>query len=225
MHCVAWGPGEGLDDFQKSQQSRDLRSNLHTNALQPLPAALHPGAPHTSVLGITAGVHGWEEGGHRVLVVVLQAGKELQDDVGMLLGQIVFFFGVLIDIKQPDSLGWWVQWTDLSNVGLRWRRDPMTTAWKKTWHFSGAEALFVGSNLKASGGQGCPGCGYGHIKKKSKQNSKPPCLLVLSLDLSRTLKHKLSIAELHQSLWKYACVSLSENRVTEPNTALVETLS
>lgn len=40
-----------------------------------------------------------------MLVVVLQAGKELQDDVGMLLGQIVFFFRVPIDIKQPDSLG------------------------------------------------------------------------------------------------------------------------
>lgn len=78
-----------------------MRSNPHPHPV----AALHPGAPNTSVLGITAGVHGWEEGRHRVLVVVLQAGKELQDDVGMLLGQIVFFFGVLIDIKQPDSLG------------------------------------------------------------------------------------------------------------------------
>lgn len=91
--------------------------------------ALHPGTPHASTLGIAAGVLWREVCGHWVLVVVLQAGKELLDNLGMLHGQIMFFFWVLIDIKQPKSLGWWVRWSYFRNVGLRWRWKPVTTAW------------------------------------------------------------------------------------------------
>lgn len=42
-------------------------------------------------------------------MVVLQAGKKLPDDVGVLMGHVMPFFRVSIDIKQPESLGRWVQ--------------------------------------------------------------------------------------------------------------------
>lgn len=116
---------------KRSQGSRGLRSSLPRNGLQPplLPRALHPGAPHTSALGIAAGVQGWEVRRHRMFMVVLQAGKKVLDDVGVLSGHVVSFFRVLIDIKKPESLGWWVHWRYLRDVGLRRRREPVTTAW------------------------------------------------------------------------------------------------
>lgn len=72
------------------------------------PQALHPRAPNPSALGVTAGVLVREVHRHRVFAVELQAREELLDHMGILSGQVMSFFWVLINVKEPEGLGWWV---------------------------------------------------------------------------------------------------------------------
>lgn len=55
----------------------------------------------------------------------------------------------------------------------------------------GQEALLVGSNLKASGGHGCPPWLWVWSNEKTKQNPHPSHLLALILDLSQNIITKL----------------------------------
>lgn len=71
----------------------------------------------------------------------------------------------------------------------------MTTAWKKDMTLQGQEALLVGSNLKASGGQGCSPWLWVWSNEKKNKTPKPPHLLVLILDLSQNI-----IAELMEQI-------------------------
>lgn len=96
---------------------------------------LHPRAPSPGALGVTAGVLLGEAHWHRVFVVELQAGKEMLDNLGVFLRQVMPFFGVLVNIEEPEGLVGWVSGRYLGNVVLRWRREPVATAWEACEEF------------------------------------------------------------------------------------------
>lgn len=66
-----------------------------------------------------------------MFVVELQAGKELLDNVGVVSRQVMSFFWVLVNIKEPQGLGRWVRRGDHRDVVLRRWRKPATTAWQR----------------------------------------------------------------------------------------------